>query len=176
MSLRIALLVSLLSLLAAPGLQAQVYKVTDKDGNVSFTDRPPENDDSVTVEALTLKQPNSAQPPPARPQQTETEQETPAVEYSTEITSPADQTTIPMGPGNFSVSAAVSPVLRSGERLLLRVDGVAAGEPQRRNSWALTNVFRGEHKLTVERVDAEGKILDSSAAVTVYVMRPGLRR
>ena len=37
--------------------------------------------------------------------------------YSTRITSPVDQSTIPMGPGDFAVEAAVQPRLRIGEHL-----------------------------------------------------------
>jgi len=80
-----------------------------------------------------------------------------------------------MGPGNFAVTAVLSPPLNSNERALLKMDGEPVGEPQRGSSWQLRNVFRGEHQLTLERYSASGQLVDTSVPVTVYVMRPSIR-
>jgi hypothetical protein len=80
-----------------------------------------------------------------------------------------------MGPGNFAVTAMLSPPLNSDERAVLLLDGSPVGEPQRSSSWQLQNVFRGEHQLVVERRDNEGKARDTSLPVTVYVLRPSIR-
>ena len=94
--------------------------------------------------------------------------------YSVAITSPDNETTIAMGPGNFSVSAAVEPALGEGGLLQLFIDGAPSGEPQAGGSWALTNVFRGAHDLSVAVVDSKGARLAESAAVRVYVLRPSV--
>jgi len=39
-------------------------------------------------------------------------------------------------------------------------------------TWQLTNVDRGEHRLQVVRVNAEGARVNASSERTVYVMRP----
>ena len=95
--------------------------------------------------------------------------------YSTRITSPLDQSTIPMGPGDFVVEAAVQPRLRIGEHLILTLDGVSVGEPQRAARWQLTNVFRGEHRQQVFRLGADDTRQDVSPEQVVFVMRPVVR-
>ncbi len=150
---------------------AQVYRVVDENGNVTFTDRPPPDAERVDVPT-----PNSA-PPPATgiyntPEPEATDEEDKASSYQVAITAPANETIIPRGPGNFSVSASVTPSLGGGHLLQLLLDGQPRQEPQAGTSWALTNVFRGEHNITVAVVDKDGKQLASSEPVTVFVFRP----
>jgi len=166
----------LLALLLAPlATVAQIYRTVDEHGNVIFSDTPPEGAEAEEVELLPL---NTAPPPVDRPD-LEPEPEKPAkqpaaVRYEISIASPANETSIPMGPGNFSVTAAVTPSLRSGHTLQLFVDAEPWGGPQASPSWALTNVFRGAHDLTVAVLNAEGKQLTVSRPVRVYVFRPSV--
>ena len=167
---------TLIAALCSFTAQAQIYKYTDKDGNVVFSDQPPSDSTQDTVEEVQLRETNTAPAPQVAPKAaTTTENKPKKIAYSTTITSPADGTTIPMGPGNFAVSARVTPALGPGERLQLLMDGTPVSEPKRAGNWQLSNVFRGEHKLVVERLDRSGKALDSSAATTVYVLRPSVR-
>ena len=92
--------------------------------------------------------------------------------YSVSITNPAEGTTIPMGPGNFSVSASTTPALRDGETLQLIVSGTPWQEPQARGQWNLTDIRRGEHDLVVTRMDSEGAEIAASDAVRILVLRP----
>lgn len=154
------------------GFAQTVYKVTDKDGNVTFTDTPPSDQEAV-VEAQTVHSPNTSAavthaPIDERDDATVTE----PISYETLIVSPAEAATIPMGPGNFSVDAIVRPALSQGERVVLTLDGEPVGTPQRMTTWQLTNVYRGEHRLQVVRVNAEGARVNASSERTVYVMRP----
>ena len=153
----------------------QVYKVTDADGNVTFTDTPPRSSDA-TVEEHSVHAPNTAKPTettraPAAPVEVGE-----PIRYDTRIVTPADNATIPMGPGNFAVQAALNPHLASDETLQLLLDGEPVGAPQRIANWQLTNVYRGEHKLQVVRLDERGVQLDASPSSTVYVMRPIVNR
>lgn len=154
---------------------AQIYKSTDEQGNVTFSDMPPAEGPS---EQIKLRETNSAPPPemtePQQPDSGTAEEEPAGIEYSVAITSPANETTIPMGPGNFSVSATVEPGLSSGSLLQLYIDGSASGNPQSSNTWELTNVFRGAHDLSVAVVDDRGDQLAASEPVRVYVLRPSV--
>lgn len=150
---------------------AQVYKTTDEQGNVSYSDTPSGNGSSEQVE---LQQLNTSAPPSdmARPVEKSAADEPEAISYKVSITAPANETTIPMGPGNFSLSAQITPTQGRGELLQLYMDGAAWGVPQDNPSWSLTNVYRGAHDLHVAVIDANGKELAKSAAVRVYVLRP----
>ncbi len=171
MASRIALLLLLLVPLVAT--TQQIFKTTDENGNVVFTDQPPPGAEGV--EEVELQRINQAAPPPeiARPlDKLEPAEETIAPTVS--ITAPADETTIPMGPGNFTVTARVEPGLQSGETLLLQIDGEPWDEPGTINSWQLTNIFRGAHDLTVAVLGPDGSPLAISDPIRVYVLRPSV--
>jgi hypothetical protein len=150
---------------------AQIYKHVDEDGKVTFTDQRPPN--AIPVEI----NPTNTTPPPSPSAYPETTPETSddtatGAYYTVTISSPADETIIPRGPGNFSVSANVTPGLYTVHTLQLLIDGSPHGEAQRGTSWALTNIFRGEHKLEVAVMDGNGEQVAISASVTVFVFRP----
>jgi len=101
---------------------AQIYKQVDEDGNVTFTDQPPA--DGQPVELGTT---NTAPPPVnAYPRRAAPSEKAAKSTYTATITSPANETIIPNGPGNFSVSATVSPALQGDHRLQLLIDGTPA--------------------------------------------------
>ena len=170
-----AALVAMLLLTTAPA-PAQVYKVTDDKDGVTFTDRPPEVGDG-TVEKIEIREPNTTPAPtprttsePASITQDDEEAQPPQVS----ITSPGDESTIAMGPGDFTVSARVDPPLRGGERLVLMVDGQAYGTEQSSTSWFVEGAMRGPHDLVVRRIDAGGDTIATSEPVRVYVLRPSI--
>ena len=163
----------LVLLLALPfAVSAQVYKTVDENGNTVFSDTPPAGGTSEKIELGTT---NSAPPPPpvSRPMPAATKEE--KLEVSVNIVSPAQDTTIAIGyAGNFSVEAQVNPPLAKGIYAQLLMDGTPVGEPQPGSSWALNNVFRGTHTLTVVITDAAGKPLAESPPITMHVLRAGL--
>ena len=166
----------LAALLLLPQLgAAQIYKTTDGNGNVSYSDTPPVSGPSEEMKLPTLNSappPEMSEPAPSVPDTAADTKDSAA--YTVSVSSPANETTIPMGPGIFSISAAVEPALSSGALLQLYVDGSRSGNPQSSNSWTLTNVFRGAHDLKVEVVDRKGGPLAESDAVRVYVLRPSV--
>jgi hypothetical protein len=164
----------LLGLLLPWAVSAQIYRTTDEQGNVVFTDKPPAT--STSSEPVELPPTNTTpatevrpRPKPAAPAE-----EPEGNDISVAITIPANETTIPMGPGNFAVNVAVEPSLGRGASLQLYMDGIPWGDPQQGNSWALSNVFRGAHDITVAVVDEQGQHLASSDPVRVYVLRPSI--
>ena len=169
---------ALILLLTLPmAVSAQIYKTTDSQGNVAYTDKPSAADSQT--EEVNLQTTNTAPPPPDIPRPAATAA-TPGAEesektvYTIEIATPANETTIPMGPGNFLLSATLAPPLKGGGMLQLHMDGIPWGEPQIATSWGLTNVFRGAHDFTVSVLGADGVPLVSSAPVRVFIMRPSI--
>ncbi len=155
-------------------LAQQIYRSVDEHGNVVFSDQPPAP--GQEGEQVELGDLNTAPPPEPRPRPAPAQQEPePAVAPTVTITSPDDETTIAMGPGNFSVSGSAEPPLGPGERLQLFMDGEAVGPPQAGASWGLEGVLRGPHDLVIRRVNNSGKTIAESDPVRVYVLRPSLR-
>ncbi len=169
--MRSLLAAAVLAIAAAPSW-AQIYKSTDEDGNVVFTDTPPP--DSPSAQQVELQRTNTTPPPPDLPRantDSNNKPETVAVPTAI-ITAPANDTTFPIGlAGNFSVSAHVAPPLSRGEGVRLTMDGQPQGGPQASGFWDLNNVYRGTHNLVVEVVDADGEVLSSSEPIQVHVMR-----
>ena len=163
-------------LLVSPLVSAQgIYRTTDENGNVIFTDAPPA--DSTAAEEVGLQPTNRTPPPPDVPALAPGEEradEPEKAEYQVVIVKPANETSIPMGPGNFSVSASVNPDLKKYYSLQLYMDGEARGSPQASGFWDLTNVFRGAHDLTVAVINSEGETVGISEPVRVYVHRPSV--
>lgn len=158
---------------------AQIYKYEDDNGNPIFSDRKPsDNKAGKDVEEVRLQRTNTTPAPNPRTVDAEPSiiSEGESIVYHTVITQPTSGSTIPMGPGDFPVTARAEPPLGAGEMLRLTLDGTAVGSPQRSGVWELNNVFRGEHTLVVERLDKNLSPLHKSAAVTVYVLRPSVRR
>jgi len=131
-----------------------MFKVTDGDGSVTFTATPTE----------TMRNPATLVAVEGSPR------------YDTRIVTPANDSIIPMGSRNFTVQTALNPRLTPDENLQLLLDGEPVGAPQRIANWQLTNVYRGEHRLQVVRLDESGAQRDTSAASTVYVLRPTVNR
>ena len=155
--------------------QKPIYKVVDANGNVTFTDIPPA-DESEALDALALPPVNAATPFEAAPRTSSAIPEEAATRYRTAIVSPESGATIAPGPGDFVVMAGVEPALGPSETLLLRLDGQPVGAPQRQPSWQLQNVFRGEHSLQIDRLDAADNVLHRSEVSIVYVLRPSVRQ
>lgn len=151
--------------------QAQIYRTTDEQGNVIFTDRPPA--DGSTSEKVELGTLNTTPPPPAtpRPAPRATPEQEEAASYSVTIVAPENDTSLPMGPGNFSVHATVTPYPGENEFVQLYMDGEARGEPRRSPAWDLADVAHGAHDLTVAVVDASGSQLAVSEPVRILVNR-----
>ena len=166
------LLLAILLLLPQLGT-AQIYRSTDSDGNVSYSDTPPVSGPSEQVklrETNSTPAPEIVEPTPTYTDSTAEADE--GADYSVSIATPANETTIPMGPGNFSITASVEPALSQGDLLQLHMDGSPSGNPQSSNSWTLTNVFRGAHDLKVVVVSDKDDPLAESEPVRVYVLRP----
>ncbi|MFT5483245.1 MAG: hypothetical protein ACI9GW_001902 [Halieaceae bacterium] len=152
--------------------QAQIYKHIDANGNVTFTDKPPEN--AVLIDlGHTNTVPAPDKPSQAAPKRMATIEEiAPPERYSINIISPLIDAAIPNGPGNFSVDLSVTPDLHPRDSLQLFVDGDPLGRPQRGTSWGLTNISRGTHSLEARIIDNRGDVKGRSPSVRVHVFRP----
>ena len=163
------------ALCAVAAVATPVYQITDEDGNLVFTDQPPAVD-AESAEQLTIRPLNTAKPPATAPDEPKPTPAAVAIPFETRIEQPADGSTIPMGPGIFTVTVLISPPLTDSEYLQLKVDGAPYGPPQKQQGWSLSNIYRGEHQLRVQRLHHSGAQLDVSDTSTVFVLRPSVAR
>ncbi|MDB2440503.1 DUF4124 domain-containing protein [Luminiphilus sp.] len=167
--------IGIISLVGMPSLSADIYKSVDKNGVVTFSDTPPKaksaSDERIKLPAHTNRMPSIEVPERLVSENSEA----PANPSILTITAPGDNVTIPMGPGIFDVLADVQPPLKEAEFVELHLDSTPVAPPQKIAKWTLTYVTRGAHKLEVRRVSSSGQVLDSSAPITVFVLRPSAR-
>jgi len=145
---------------------AQVFKETDPEGKVIFTDKPSPQAKQVDVpDTNTTK----AIPVPSKtPVQSQTEE---AIYQRLVITEPKDGGIIPNGPGHFSVQVKLTPNLQEGHqiRLLLNDENYQQGQ---NSQFELRSIPRGRHQLKAQIVDEENTVLISSQPTSVQVYRP----
>ncbi|MCW9058762.1 MAG: DUF4124 domain-containing protein [Gammaproteobacteria bacterium] len=163
------LLVAAALLLALPA-QAEVYRIVNPDGSVTFTDQPQQGAEKVKLPPVsTYPAPRVSAPVQASSDQDE--ESTDAGYNSFVVTEPAPETTIRDNQGNVSMQVRVEPALRveQGHRIQFMVDGVDQGEPSTNTGATFQNVNRGSHSLSARLIDAEGNTLMTTPPVTVFV-------
>ena len=156
-------------LLAWPGIvPAEVYGYRDASGTPMFTDRAPHDGAQPLTESPINRMPATVTSPslpvPAPPR---TEQRSPYQRVS--ILFPAPDAVHPEPSGDLRVAVGSEPALLPDHRYRLLLDGQA--QP---TGLQLRNLDRGSHRLAVEIVDQEGRILVASAEQAVHIQRPSL--
>lgn len=154
--------------------QAEIYRSTDANGNVTYTDQPAKGAKPVDMRSInsipaveTQKLDKDTIDSPLAAEKTVTYR-------SVRIVEPSDDSTIAHGPGDFTVSATSKPKLAKNHALQLYLDGKAYGDAITSGNFTLTNINRGTHKLKVSVVSAAGKRLKNSKSIKVHVFRPSV--
>lgn len=154
------------TILAFTGLtNAQIYKSVDENGVVTFSDKPP-TEQQETVETIqTPAQVNRMQAVSVPSTEAIDDSDEEAVTDQTlRIVFPSDNATIPMGAGIFDVRIETSPEL----------DEERVGDPQTDLEWTLSYVIRGAHQIQAKRLAADGSLVGISDPITVFVLRPSV--
>lgn len=150
-----------------------IYKVVDKNGNISFSDQPQSQateiklQDTNTVPKVTTRE-------RANPKTTVTETSNKLSYKTLAITYPADGGAIANGLVPFNVNANISPKLQKGHILWLLING------QRHSSNTQSTIIvpsldRGQHTLQLIITDSTNSTLKQSATSTINVLRPSIR-
>ncbi len=154
--------------------EATIYKTTDKNGEVTFSDIQSGSQKAEEVTVKPLNTINMAIPEEVV-QEEEEKPETADIKYKNlVITEPANETTF-RGVGAITVKAKATPVLQEKHKMKLLLDGNPVGKAQAGSLFVLENIHRGEHRITVQIVNASGKPL-IEAISTIYVFRPVIQR
>lgn len=150
-------------------LAQKVYKVIQPDGTVLFTDSPPAGEDAEQVEV----QPINTTPGLTSPR--DAFDDSPAAELEQgyaeiRITSPADDASIRDNAGNVKVDVELSPGLRDGDKVELKLDGQSIGGGKK-TAFTLTDIDRGSHSLQALVKNSAGKVVARSASITFTLQR-----
>lgn len=160
-----------LGLFAAVGAQAAVvYKWTDADGVVHYSDQPEPGAEKIYTSAEAL---NRATPTRAGPGSSARTQKVikPGLTYTVfSISSPSAEQTFIDEP--VPVRLDLTPQLQHGHTLTWRLNGQALADQQDSLQFTLTDVPRGAYTLTATIDDAENQESASAASISFYVKQP----
>jgi hypothetical protein len=159
--------------LAAATAFATTYVRVEKDGTKTYSDRPIPGGTPIEVQsAQTYSAPAASTPSSgaSREQQLLNEMGDPFRYESCAVTPPADQTFT--NPESVPLGVQLSPPLRPGDVLTLRLDGMAVGGPDAM-SFLVKPVARGSHTVSAEVKDRFGRSLCASSS-TFHVFQPSL--
>jgi hypothetical protein len=167
---------ALLAFLALALGSADVYRWIDADGQAHYTDRPHPGAERITIivnsPAGGAAQGNGSavggQPPENEAQQAS------AGYQSLTITSPAQEQVLWNIEGQLDVGAAVQPGLQPGHILQFYLDGRMMPADPGTTQARFSEVFRGEHSLRVEVVNAAGSTLVASPMTRFFVRQTAL--
>ncbi|MDN3523111.1 DUF4124 domain-containing protein [Halomonas ramblicola] len=177
----LALAVGLTFSLAA---QAQtIYRTTDAQGNVVFTDNPDRGGEEVELAPVTVVPATGevrigAEAPSLEGDEAAAPPGQPFMPYdSFSIVSPNHEQAFPVGAaGNIPVDLGIEPALREDHRVRLLVDGQVSQSAMHTSAFMVPNMNPGEHVLQAELLDAGGEVRHRTSPVTIYVLRANVNR
>lgn len=150
---------------------AGVYTYIDAQGNRVFTDQPP----SESAERIELAPTN------AMPDKTVQRPSAPAGETPAEpgyqvlrILTPTPDAVVREISGELIVTASSEPGLHPGHGFRLILNGQPQGQAGRSPVFPLQNLDRGTHQISVEILDAQGRIVERTPAQPFHMKRISL--
>ncbi len=157
-------LMTLTTASAEPSKNIYVYK--DENGVLVFSDTPRKG-----AEKLKLNTPALNMPSTDTSIFNEPDNELEKIKFSISVTSPYQEETIRDNTGSVHVSGLIKPRFLQGHQVQLFLDGKAYDKPQTSTIFAMRNVDRGEHNVTLKLLDSQGEILATSKPVTFFLHR-----
>ncbi len=152
--------------------QAKVYKWVTEDGTVVYSDQPHPEAEVLNIEPLhPYKAPAYNAPEESQSTQSQAKVEATTRYSSVTIASPEHDSNIHGTAGSFSVSVVSNPSLKQGDKYQLLIDGTPTGTPTSHSQFNVQNIDRGEHTVSVQILDKQGKSLNQSPAITVHIHR-----
>jgi hypothetical protein len=167
------------SLVAPMALATTIYRTTDAQGNVIFTDDPSRGGEPVELAPLTVIpsriEGRQAEPPRVErgaPRASQSPGQ-PFMPYDAfRIRAPEHGADLPASyAGNLQVELAIEPELRPDHRVRLLVDGQVSQTAMHTRAFMLTDLPRGEYVLQAELLDAQGQVRHRTPPVSLHVHR-----
>ncbi|MFI4919549.1 MAG: DUF4124 domain-containing protein [Legionellales bacterium] len=161
--------VSLITVICAA--HAQIYKWTDSQGNVHFSDTPHEGAEQLSIpNAQSYAPPKGLSSPVPQPNASSEQKDHGYTKIA--INQPQNEATIRNNQGYLVVAAQLEPDLAPGDVLQLIFDGSPLGDPQTALLFQLNGIYRGSHTIAIQVLDAGGNVLNTSEPITIFMHRP----
>jgi hypothetical protein len=167
------LLFTLMSVACTVAVAATVYKWTDENGVVHYSDQPHENAQKVELKApQTYSAPKNAGP--VQPIRNPASKPTP-IYQSCSVSEPTEDQ-VYMNTSTVTAGVVVQPGVRPGDSAVVLLDGQRVpGVPVNGGQFTISPVDRGTHSIQMTVQDSSGKTVCSSPAVTFHVRQPSVQ-
>ena len=167
------LLCALLSVSIACYATAEVYRVINENGTVTYTDNPPAGDPSVESVDLPTINTQSAPAIPTTVKKVAAEEQTGYQKIA--ILTPTQGSTIPPGHQEVTIQIALTPALQTGHLIQLLFNGQHYGPPSSSTTFHIGSLVRGEHSIKAHILDSKNNIVGQSNSITIYVKRHSIK-
>lgn len=178
----ILLLPILLTCVVVNDTHAEVYKHVDKDGYVTYSDKPVKGTTKphIPEPINTIKKDNKSsrkQTSSRRGADGDDEEGKKAAakaivpNYTLSISTPTEGEVVRANAGSVTVQVAITPPLNTtnNHQIVVKLDGQA--KQSQSTAVTFTEVSRGPHTLTAEITGEHGEVLTQSSPVTIQVLR-----
>ncbi|WP_460140470.1 DUF4124 domain-containing protein [Pseudomonas sp. S2_E01] len=164
----------LIACLIALPASAEVFTYIDAQGNRVFTDQPGAGNAKRVPLATSNRM--SANPTGAAPVKPSAKADAkPPLRYDMlRVLVPEPDATIRSSTGELIVSITHEPGLQPGHRYRLFLDGQPTAEPGQSPVFALNNIDRGSHQLSIEILDAQGRTVERTPNQPFHMQRISL--
>jgi len=151
--------------------QSKIYKYTDEDGKVHYTDKKPFADSQEEKLKSIVIIPATKLDPTASTRKREEHKEVQAAKKFENfvINTPTAGSTLSNTGGNVLATVNLSEELPSNYRIKFYIDGLPHGSVES-HSQLIAGIFRGEHSIYAEMIDASTRrVIIKTPSVTFYV-------
>jgi len=169
----------LLAAVAADTVLAQVYKVVDENGNVTYTDlQPKDGSEPIKLAPISvIETPDYPQPAKASKKKADSKEMSLRdlrKRYSDfAIVSPRQDESVWYSEAALTVAWSTGKRLQSGMRVTILVDGKRHPKTKKRRL-KLPQLERGEHKIEAQLTDKRNRTVATAEPVTFYIKRPNI--
>jgi hypothetical protein len=152
---------------------AEIYRSTDADGTVIYSDQPHPKSEAVSLPSVNIATQSNAQNTNATTDSTNnTKKKIPYTQFK--ITSPTDQDTF-QNATEIPVTISITPALQEGDKIQFYLDGKAVSEPIASTSYSIPKIKgaeeiieRGSHSISAELLNEQGEVIKTTPSVTIH--------
>ncbi len=153
------------------GAQTKIYKYTDENGIVHFTDKKPFADaPEEKLKSIVVIPAKQFDPAPNRRREMHKEKQAEKKFDNFVMVSPANEETLSGTGGNVLASVSLEGGLPKNYRIKFYIDGLPHGKVKS-TSQLIADVVRGEHTIYAEMIDASTRRVILTTPKTVFFMR-----
>ncbi|WDD98423.1 MULTISPECIES: DUF4124 domain-containing protein [Thalassomonas] len=162
---RLSVLLAVLLSFAVEATSTKIYVWRNEQGVLVFSDTPRPGAEEVKVEnkndQLTSVDTSILDIKPKAIEE----------KYQVSISQPENNATVRDNTGSVYVAGRIKPIFKKGLKIQLYLDNTPYQEPQDHSMFVLRNIDRGEHKIKMDLINNQGKVIASSKPIVFYMHR-----